>query len=118
MELNGAFSNPRLQLELPRLGAIHEQLLLQAVLQPRQPRPTPVAVPQVLATVTHVLEQADRPLPASEIHRAAEELAGRPLLRTSVKAALAVGASGPAQRFRRVQHGVYQLARDVSGSTT
>ena len=55
---------------------------------------------------------------ASEIYRAAEELAGKPLLRTSVKAALAAGSSGPSQRFRRVHHGVYQLARDPRRSTS
>ena len=56
-------------------------------------------------------------MPASEIHSAAEELAGQPLLRTSVKAALAAGSSGASQRFRRVRHGVYQLARDIEPST-
>jgi hypothetical protein len=47
---------------------------------------------------------------AREIHAAAEELARESLKWTSVKAALAAGASGHAPRFRRVRHGVYQLA--------
>ena len=68
--------------------------------------------------MTHVLEQAERPMPASEIYSAAEELAGKPLLRTSVKAALAAGAFGPSQRFRRVHRGVYQLARNPRRSTS
>jgi len=57
-------------------------------------------------------------MPASEIYSAAEELAGKPLLRTSVKAALAAGAFGPSQRFRRVHRGVYQLARNPRRSTS
>ena len=68
----------------------------------------------MLAAVTHVLEIADRPMSTGEIYRAAEELAGQPLLQTSVKAALAACSSGPSPRFRRVRHGVYQLARDVT----
>jgi hypothetical protein len=52
-----------------------------------------------------------------EIHRAAEELAGEPLLRTSVKPALAAGASDRSQRFRRVRHGVYELARPTKRTT-
>jgi hypothetical protein len=67
-------------------------------------------------TVTRVLEEADGPMLASEIHSAAEELAGQPLLRTSVKAALAAGSSGPPHRFGRVGHGVYQLAGNADAS--
>lgn len=49
-------------------------------------------------------------MPVSEIHYAAEKLAGEPLLRTSLKATLAAGTSGRTQHFRRVRHGVYELA--------
>jgi hypothetical protein len=55
---------------------------------------------------------------AREIHAAACDLAGEPLLWKSVKAALAAGTSGSSQRFRRVHHGVYQFARDVRRSTS
>jgi hypothetical protein len=48
---------------------------------------------------------------AREIHSAAERLVGETLLWTSVKAALAAGASGGRPRFQRVRHGVYQSAR-------
>jgi len=57
-----------------------------------------------------VLERAGRPMLVSEIHHAAEELAGEPLLRTSLRAALAACASGRSKHFRRVRHGVYELA--------
>ncbi len=46
---------------------------------------------------------------AREIHTRAEKLSGELLLWTSVKAALAAGASGQRPRFRRVRHGVYEL---------
>ena len=110
MELNGARSNPRLQVELSRLGAIHTELLSKATVSPREPRLAPTVPPAVLATARQVLEQVGRPMPVSDIHHAAEELAGEPLLRTSLKAALAAGTSGRSQHFRRVRHGVYELA--------
>ena len=64
----------------------------------------------VLEAVTLVLERADRPMRAREIHAAAEVLAGETLLWTSVKEALAAGASGSSQRFHRVRYGAYQRA--------
>jgi hypothetical protein len=79
-------------------------------MDPRQPRPVPAKVSPVLETVRLVLEQAAEPMRVHEIHGTAEQLAGKSLLRTSVKAALAAGASGERPRFRRVRHGVYQLA--------
>ena len=59
------------------------------------------------------LEDAGRPVCAHEIHAAAEQLAGEPLLWKSVKAALAANVTGEQPRFRRVRRSVYQLARDV-----
>ena len=64
----------------------------------------------MLATITRVLETASRPLRAREVHAAGEQLAGESLRWTSVKAALAAGASGRRPCFQRVHHGVYQLA--------
>ena len=110
MELNGARSNPQLQLELRRLGAIHGELLAQAAAAPREPRSISPGLPPVLPTVLRVLEVADRPMRACEIHHAAELLAGKPLLWTSVKAALAAGTTGLSPRFRRVSYGVYRSA--------
>ena len=108
MELNGARSNPRLQLELGRLGEIHGRLLAQAATHPRSARSAPPRMSPVLETVTTVLGFARQPMRVAEIHTAAEELAGMPLLRTSVKAALSAGANRPIPRFQRVRHGVYQ----------
>jgi hypothetical protein len=74
-------------------------------------------VSPVLETVTLVLELAGEPMRAREIHAAAEQLAGESLLWKSVKAALSANVTGEHPRFRRVRHGVYQLARDVRHCT-
>ena len=117
LELNGARSNPRAGVELSRLGALHDELLCKAQANPREPRSAPAKVSPVLETVTLVLERAGEPIRAHEIHAAAEQLAGEPLLWKSVKAALATNVTGEQPRFRRVRHGVYQLARDVRHRT-
>ena len=46
---------------------------------------------------------------ARDIHAAAEQLTGRALRWTSVKAALAAGTRA-APRFQRISHGTYQRA--------
>lgn len=63
----------------------------------------------MLETVTLVLERAEGPMRACEIHGAACELAGEPLRWTSVKAALAAYADGYEPRFERVRRGYYQI---------
>ena len=64
----------------------------------------------MLETVTLVLKRVGKPMPAREIHAAACELVGKPLLWKSVKAALATNVTGEHPRFRRVRHGVYQTS--------
>jgi hypothetical protein len=118
MELGGARSNPRAGVELSRLGALHDELLRRALANPREPQPAPVRVSPVLETVTIVLERAGKPMPAREIHAAACELAGEPLLWKSVKAALAANVRGERPRFRRVRYGVYELASDTRRGTS
>jgi len=109
LELNGARSNLRAGVELSRLGAIHYELLRKAQANPRKPRPVPPRVSPVLETVTLVLEQAGNPMQVREIHAAAEQLAGEPLLWKSVKAALAVNADGEEARFERIRRGYYRI---------
>jgi len=109
MELNGARSNPQAAVELSRLGALHDELLRKALTNPREPRPVPAKVSPVLETVIRVLEQAGGPMQVREIHAAAEQLAGEPLLWKSVKAALAVNAEGEEARFDRVRRGYYRI---------
>jgi hypothetical protein len=114
LELNGARSNPRLAVELSRLGVLHDELLRRDFANPREPRPVPAKVSPVLETVTLVLELAERPMRACEIHAAACELDGAPLRWTSVKAALSAGVTGKRPRFRRVGHGVYETTESMS----
>ena len=108
LELNGARSNPRAGVELVRLGALHDELLRRALVNPREPRAVPGKVSPVLETVTMVLELAWEPMQVRAIHEAAEQLAGEPLLLKSVKAALAAHTEGPEPRFERVRRGYYQ----------
>ena len=97
---------------------LHDELLRKALANPLEPRPVPARVSPVLETVTLVLERAGKPMPARAIHEAAYELTGEPMLWKSVKAALAANVTGEHPRFRRVRHGVYQIARDVRRCTS
>ena len=85
LELNGALSNPRAEVELSRLRDVQKRLLLKAAANHMEPRPAPARPSPVLETITRVLELESRPMRAREIHSAAEELLGRPLLWKSVK---------------------------------
>jgi hypothetical protein len=100
------------------LGALHDELLRRALANPREPRPALAKVSPVLETVTLVLEQTGKPMRVREIHAATCELAGEPLLWKSVKATLSAYVTGEHPRFRRVRHGVYQIARDVKRYTS
>jgi hypothetical protein len=113
MELSGALSNPFAKQKslLIRITELHETLVQKAAESPQAPRPVPSRPSPVLETVALVLTLAREPMRAREIHAAAEQLAGAPLLWPSVKAALAAGASGDLPRFRRMRHGVYTIAR-------
>lgn len=111
MELSGARSNPQVRVELSRLAELHGRLVAKAAANPELPRSAPLKLSPVLETVTRVLKEAGRPMRACEIHTAAERLAGRPLLWSSVKGILAAYSSGNRRRFQRICRGVYQLAR-------
>jgi len=71
----------------------------------------------LLETVTLVLERAERPMGAREIHRAAEELLGRSLRWPSVRGTLSAYTIGADRRFRREGRGIYEAtARSVAHS--
>jgi hypothetical protein len=110
LELNGALSNPQLAVEFGRLCSLHDDLLLRATVDPRQPRPAPIVASSILKSVSLLLERSERPMRAREIHAAACELAGRPLLWSTVRSALSVGVKGDRPRFRRLAWGVYEIA--------
>jgi hypothetical protein len=64
----------------------------------------------VIDTITAVLELAEQPMRACDIHAAAEDLLGRPIKWTSVKATLDQHATGPRPRFQRTDYGRYCIA--------
>jgi len=109
IKASGACSNPRVQLELPKLGVLKDRLLREAAVAPRQHGRAPTKRDPVLETVTLVLERADRPMGAREIHRAAEQLLGRSLRWASVRGVLSAYAIGSDRRFRRVGRGIYEV---------
>jgi hypothetical protein len=113
LELNGARSNPRAQVELSRLGALHDELLHKALANPRKTQPALRRPARVLATIARVLEEANCPMRAREIHAVASELAGEPLRWTSVKGTLATYAEGSESRFERVRRGYYRIRGHV-----
>jgi hypothetical protein len=112
VELNGALSNPftRSKSLLKPVHELHATLLRQASKTPRAPQPAPAkAATPVLETVTFVLDGASCAMRTIEIHAAAEELLGRPLLRSSVRGILSSHTLGGDHRFTRLRRGVYQL---------
>jgi hypothetical protein len=111
LELTGALSNPRPGVELSRLSSVHERLLQKAAANPLEPRPVPSATPSVLKCVSLVLEQSDQPMRASEIFKAACNLAGAPLLWSTVRSTLSAGSKGDSSRFRRLGWGIYESVR-------
>ncbi len=72
----------------------------------------------MIDTITAVLKLADRPMRARDIHTAAEELLGRPIKWTSVKATLAGHACGPQPRFQRTLTGRKSSSASVLPFTT
>lgn len=86
-------------------------LLDRALVTPKRPRSAPARPISVLGTITLVLERSDRPMRTIEIHATGEQLVWTPLIWTSVKPALAAGASGDKPRYGRLRRGVYAIAR-------
>ena len=88
MELTGAFSNPQVLLETPKLAALKRKILERAPVD-RTPaisgRCSPRTYVPVAKTVIRVLERANQPMSVKDIHAACEELLGRTVLYGSVK---------------------------------
>jgi hypothetical protein len=100
----------RLQVELPRFAAPKAGLRRLATTTPSTPQPLLPRRGLVIATITAVLEHADQPLRARDIHATAQALLGRPLNWSSVKATLAEHTRTPNPRFERTGHGRYRWA--------
>ncbi len=111
MELNGACSNPRLQVELPHLTTLLQQIGAQQQRESRQPRPLGLRQGAVLGAVSSVLQRAGNPMCVREIRGVVEALLCAPIPASSVKEALSAHARERGSRFRRVSHGVYEYRR-------
>jgi hypothetical protein len=109
MDLSGAVSNPRLQVELPRLAALQARLHALSLLTPKTACSPPRRIGAVIDAITTVLELAEQPMRACDFHTAAEGLLGRPIKWTSAKATLAEHAGGPRPRFQRTSYGRYRI---------
>ena len=113
MELNGALSNPRLQVELSSLNALRGKLK-RAPLPPAAVR-APLCARQgaVLQAVADVLRLAQKPMRARDVWRAVETAFGASLPKSSVYEALSTHAREGDLRFRRVAYGVYEYRKDL-----
>jgi hypothetical protein len=65
-DLSGAFSNPRLHVELPRLAALRGRLHALTLLTPKTTCSPPRRIGAVIDTVTAVLKLAEQPMRARE----------------------------------------------------
>jgi len=106
MELNGALSNPCTPGLLERLAALHSRLKAANRGYPT-PRPLRRRPQPLLEIVRRILEEADGPLHAREIHARAEEILGQRVSWSSMKDRLSVYSGGDRPRFRRVRRGWY-----------
>ena len=61
----------------------------------------------MLETIGRILQEADGPVHAREIHARAEEILGQPVSWSCVKDRLSIYSSGERPRFRRVRRGWY-----------
>src|SRR5438046_1078483 len=112
MELNGALSNHRLQVEVPPLSALRASANAQEW-PARAPRP-PLGTRQgaVLKAVTEVLRLANRPMRARDVCDAVEAALGTRVPASSVQEALSTHARKGDLRFRRIAFGVYEYQDD------
>ncbi len=93
------------------MAALHRRLHEKSLRVPKTPTPQVPRRGRVIDAITTVLQRADAPLRARDVHRAAEQLTGGPIKWTSVKATLAAHATGATPRLNRVGHGRYQLVQ-------
>ena len=113
MELNGALSNPLVRgkpLELGRLAVLKKKLLARESARGEPLRRLPRRQGSVLAAVTRVLELAREPMMMSDIHEAVKRVLDDSVPLSTVKDALSAHTVGGDQRFKRVRHGIYELA--------
>jgi hypothetical protein len=94
------------------LAEFDVRLVAEAAVNPILPRSAPPRLSGVLEKVPRVLEKADRPMRAHEIHTTAECIAGKALFSSSVKGILSAHTIGGDRRFHRIGHGWYEQRPD------
>ena len=113
MELNGALSNPFVKgkrVDLAKLVALKSRLLAREGGRGGPLRRLPRRQGSVLAAVTRVLELSGEPMMVSDIHEAVKCVLDDGVPLSTVKDALSAHAVGGGRRFRRIRHGIYELA--------
>jgi hypothetical protein len=112
MDLSGAFSNPRVLVELCDLSDLKLKLLSQrrppkrftSRIKPRTRVPIVATVTQVLVVLAN-----HESVTVKDIHAACEELLGRPVSYKSLKTGLAEHCRSQKPRFVKVSRGKYRL---------
>ena len=105
VEVNGACSNPRVQLELLRLGELWIDLLEA---RPRaKPKQVVPRAGEVAIAVFAVLSEAQSAMRAKEIHLACEIRLGRSIRSGTVRDCLSEHSKGPKSKYLRVGRGRY-----------
>ncbi len=113
MELNGALSNPQVQVELWKLYQLELNLLSRETRPVRkiaEDRLQPRTRVPVIQTITQVLQLVHpQPMRVKDIHVTCERLLGRKMSYRSVKASLSAASRGRKAKLVRVGYGKYRL---------
>src|SRR3989344_4560571 len=114
VELNGALSNPQVQVELWKLYQLELNLLSRETRPVRkiaEDRLQPRTRVPVIQTITQVLQLVHpQPMRVKDIHEACERLLGTKMSYRSLKASLSAGSRGRKAKFVRVGHGRNRLS--------
>ena len=108
VELNGALSNPRVELEIQDTMKLASGLVARSALREAS---TPVKPRQgaTYQAVFDVLSEAQSAMRAKEIHLACQLRLGQPVVWGTVKQCLSVNSQGSTSKYLRVGHGRYIL---------
>lgn len=111
MDLAGQLSNQEIQAAWEDLAAVLDRVRASEPAERPRPRPRQVRRHgEVRDVITQLLAGAESPLRAREIHRAVERELGEDVPWSSISNCLRRNSATPAARFRKVGHGLYELA--------
>jgi len=112
MHLSGHYSNQSSAFTgiLEAFPGGHSEQLGRSRPVAEAPRPLRLGNGVVQRAVIKTLVEAGRPMDVGEVHRAVEQLVGRPVSLDLVSSCLSTGARAAPPRFERVARGRYELA--------